>query len=268
MKPLLIERLREESDDFRRRSVTREFLQARILLSLQDHGAFTNWAFVGGTSLRFLFQLPRYSEDLDFSLTSPDEDARFEMLMRALRTDLQAEAYTVEIKARAERTVASAMVKFRGLLYEVGISPLRDETLAVKIEIDTNPPPGARTTTRAIRRFFMLNLLHYDPASLLSGKLHAVLSRKYTKGRDLYDLAWYLSAPDWPEPNIALLTNSLRQTDWQGREVTLSNWRTVVAEKLRSLDWKAALSDVSPFLERPEDAAWVAPERLQSLLRD
>ena len=97
MKPLLIERLREESDDFRRRSVTREFLQPRILLSLQDHGAFTNWAFVGGTSLRFLFQLPRYSEDLDFSLTSPDEDARFEMLMRALRTDLQAEAYTVEI---------------------------------------------------------------------------------------------------------------------------------------------------------------------------
>lgn len=267
MKPLLIERLREESDDFRRRSITREFLQARILLSLQDHGAFSTWAFLGGTALRFLFNHQRYSEDLDFSLTAPGENAHFEKLMRSLRSDLQAEAYTVEIKVRAERTVASAMVKFRGLLYEVGISPLRDETLAVKIEIDTNPPAGARSTTRAIRRFFMLNLQHYDRASLLAGKLHAVLSRKYTKGRDLYDLAWYLSAPDWPEPNIPLLTNSLQQSGWQGPEVTSNSWRTVVAEKLRTLDWKAALSDVSPFLERPEDAAWIDSQRLQSLLK-
>jgi len=267
MKPLLIERLREESDDFRRRSVTREFLQARILLSLQDHGAFSRWSFLGGTSLRFLFNLPRYSEDLDFSLTHPGEDAHFEKLMRSLRTDLQAEAYTVEIKVRAEKTVASAMVKFRGLLHEVGISPLRDETLAVKVEIDTNPPEGARSTTKSIRRFFMLHLQHYDRPSLLSGKLHAVLSRKYTKGRDLYDLAWYLSAPDWPEPNITLLGNSLRQTGWPGREVTSANWRGVVAEKLNTLDWNAALADVSPFLERPEDTAWIDRERMQSLLK-
>lgn len=267
MKPLLIERLLEEPDAFRRRSVTREFLQARILLSLQDHGAFSNWAFVGGTALRFLYNLPRYSEDLDFSLTSPGKDARFEKLMRKVRADLQAEAYTVEIKARANKTVASAMVKFRGLLYEIGLSPLRDETLAVKIEIDTNPPPGAGTGIKAVRRYFMLNLQHYDPASLLSGKLHAVLSRKYTKGRDLYDLAWYLADPAWPKPNIRLLTNALQQTAWSGEAPTESNWRRIVAAKLETLDWRAALEDVSPFLERPEDAAWVSAERLHELLQ-
>lgn len=194
MKPLLIEHLRELPDAFRRRSVTREFLQARILLSLQDHGAFSNWAFVGGTALRFLFNLPRYSEDLDFSLVSAGTDVRFEKLMRAVRGDLHAEAYTVEIKVRADKTVASAMIKFRGLLHELGISPLQDETIAVKVEIDTNPPQGAGTDIKAVRRHFMLNLQHYDAASLLAGKLHAVLSRKYTKGRDLYDLAWYLVA--------------------------------------------------------------------------
>ena len=112
MKPLLIEQLREQPDDFRRRSITREFLQARILLSLQDHGAFSNWAFVGGTALRFLYNLPRYSEDLDFSLVDPGGEARFEKLMRALRQDLLAEAYAVEIKIRTNRAVASAMVKF------------------------------------------------------------------------------------------------------------------------------------------------------------
>jgi len=267
VKPLLIEHLRELPDAFRRRSVTREFLQARILLSLQDHGAFSNWAFVGGTALRFLFNLPRYSEDLDFSLVSAGTDVRFEKLMRAVRGDLHAEAYTVEIKVRADKTVASAMIKFRGLLHELGISPLQDETIAVKVEIDTNPPQGAGTDIKAVRRYFMLNLQHYDAASLLAGKLHAVLSRKYTKGRDLYDLAWYLAAPAWPEPNIWLLDNALRQTSWQGDEVTLSNWRQIVAGKLDTLDWRAALNDVSPFLERPEDAAWVTPERLHRLLQ-
>jgi predicted nucleotidyltransferase component of viral defense system len=266
MKPLLIDRLRDETDAFHRRSLTREFLQARILLSLQDHGAFSNWAFVGGTALRFLFNLPRYSEDLDFSLTESGMDASFEKLMRAIRSDLQAEGYTVEIKVRTDKTVASAMVKFRGLLYELGISPLRDETLAVKIEIDTNPPVGAGTCIKSVRRYFMLHLQHYDPASLLAGKLHTVLMRKYTKGRDLYDLAWYLSDPAWPAPNITLLDNALQQSEWQGDEVTASNWRQLIATKVKTLDWQIALKDVSPFLERSEDTAWVSPERLLELL--
>lgn len=266
MKPLLIEQLREQADDFRRRSITREFLQARILLSLQDHGAFSNWAFVGGTALRFLYNLPRFSEDLDFSLVDSGGEARFEKLMRALRQDLLAEAYAVEIKIRTNRTVFSAMVKFRGLLYEVGLSPLQDETLSVKVEIDTNPPPGAGTATKAVRRYFLLNLQQYDAASLLSGKLHAILSRPYTKGRDLYDLAWYLADRRWPEPNLPLLLGALRQTGWTGDEPSAFTWRQIVAEKLKKLDWGAALKDVSPFLERPEDAAWVTQERLNQLL--
>ncbi len=266
MKPLLIERLRQESDTFRRRSLTREFLQARILLSLQDHGAFSNWAFLGGTSLRFLYSLPRYSEDLDFSLSRAGGDARFERLMRSLKADFEAEAYAVEIKLRSNRAVVSALVRFRGLLYELGISPLRDETISVKIEVDTNPPDGASTAVKSVRRFFMLNLLHYDRASLFAGKLHAVLSRKYTKGRDLYDLAWYLADPRWPEPNIPLLQNALKQTGWKGSAVGEDNWRQVVVNKLEDLDWQVALGDVSPFLERREDAAWVSRERIEGLL--
>jgi len=38
-----------ETNVFRRRNMAREFLQARVLLALQDHGAFSHWAFVGGT---------------------------------------------------------------------------------------------------------------------------------------------------------------------------------------------------------------------------
>jgi predicted nucleotidyltransferase component of viral defense system len=46
----------------------REYLQARILQSLQRAGAMQTLAFHGGTSLRFLYDIPRYSEDLDFAL--------------------------------------------------------------------------------------------------------------------------------------------------------------------------------------------------------
>lgn len=266
MKPLLQEMLRDEPDAFRRRSRAREYLQARILLALQDHGAFTNWAFVGGTALRFLFSLPRYSEDLDFSLTAPGEDARFENLMQSVRAALRAEAYEVDLRLRTGVTVAAALVRFRGLLHELRLSPHREEVFTVKVEIDRRPPEGAHTETRLVRRFVMLNLLHHDRPSLFAGKLHAILTRKYTKGRDLYDLAWYLSDPDWPAPNLVLLDNALRQTGWAGPAVAPENWRRLVAGKLATIDWKRALQDVSPFLERAQDAALVSAATLLPLL--
>ena len=82
MKSLLLDLLADEPDAVQGRNTAREYLQARILLALQDHGAFADWAFVGGTALRFLYRLPRYSEDLDFSLITAGRDARFESLMR------------------------------------------------------------------------------------------------------------------------------------------------------------------------------------------
>ncbi|NQT93348.1 MAG: nucleotidyl transferase AbiEii/AbiGii toxin family protein [Lentisphaerae bacterium] len=267
MKPLLTEFLKDEPNPFRRRNMMREFLQARILLAFQDHGAFANWAFVGGTALRFLFRLPRYSEDLDFSLAVAGEDAAFERHVTSMRNDLTAEAYDVAVKVRVHTTVAAAQVRFRGLLYDMGISPHRDEVFMVKVEIDTNPPPGAVTETRVLRRFVMLNLHHYDRASLLAGKLHALLTRKYTKGRDLYDLAWYLADETWPAPNLVQLNNALRQTGWEGPTATLQNWRSLVCERLATLDWEQARLDVTPFLEREQDVALVSEATLLQLLQ-
>jgi hypothetical protein len=241
--------------------------QARILLSLQDHGAFANWAFLGGTALRFLFSLPRYSEDLDFSVTSPGAEHRFEERLEAVRPDFLGEAYQVDVRSRTRAAVASALVKFRGLLHELGLSPHDDEVFTVKVEIDRNPPAGARTEIRLVRRFVMLHLLHYDRSSLLAGKLHAVLTRKYTKGRDLYDLAWYLSDPDWPTPNLGQLNHALKQTGWQGAAATPENWRGLVRDKLEGVDWELARRDGSPFLERSQDLMLVSENTLFPLLK-
>lgn len=267
MKPLLMEFLGEEKDLFRRRNMMREFLQARILLALQDSGAFANWAFVGGTALRFLFRLPRYSEDLDFSLVKGSGDAAFENRMMTVQRHLAGETYDVDVRVRTHTAVAAAQVRFRGLLHEVGISPHREEVFMVKVEIDTNPPAGAVTDTKTVRRFVALNLHHYDRASLLAGKLHAVLTRKYTKGRDLYDLAWYLADDSWPGPNLVQLNHALEQTGWEGERATPANWRQLIARKLDSLDWEVARRDVAPFLEREQDIELVSNAVLSGLLQ-
>jgi hypothetical protein len=117
-----------------------------------------------------------------------------------------------------------------------------------------------------IRRHVLLNLLHYDRPSLLAGKLHALFSRSYTKGRDLYDLMWYLADPTWPDPNLELLNNALRQTDWKGLTLESRTWQAIVAERLRDLDWTTTVNDVRPFLERPSEASLLTIENLQQLL--
>lgn len=153
-------------------------------------------------------------------------------------------------------------MRFRGLLYEAGLSPQRDEVLTVRLEVDTNPPAGAVL----VRRHVTLRLQHHDRASLLAGKLHAILQRSYTKGRDIYDLIWYLSDRTWPAPNLFLLNAALQQTEWPGEALTVRTWREVLGCRLRVLAWDRVLADVRPFLEREEDAELLNVETALQLL--
>jgi predicted nucleotidyltransferase component of viral defense system len=247
--------------------IAREYLQARILQSFQEDGVFARWAFQGPTALRFLFSLPRFSEDLDFALIHIGEDALFERAVKRVQNAFQAEGYDITIKSKPEKTVASAFIGFTGLLYELGLSTQRRQIFSVKVEVDTNPPVGARMDTTLVRRHVTLNLHHYDKASLLSGKLHALLCRSWCKGRDLYDLVWYLADTTWPEPNLPLLNSALSQTGWTGPELVAANWRKALVDNLKNLDWDAARADVLPFLERPREVDLIRPEHLFRLLQ-
>ena len=68
MKEELLTQARQEPDIVERTNVAREYLQRQILASLAGSGGFQSLAFVGGTCLRFLHDLRRYSEGLDFSV--------------------------------------------------------------------------------------------------------------------------------------------------------------------------------------------------------
>lgn len=132
--------------------------------------------------------------------------------------------------------------------------------------MDSHPPAGARIVSSLVRRHVILNLRHYDKGSLLAGKLHAILARPYTKGRDIYDLIWYLSDRTWPAPNFELLHNALAQTGRQDPEVTPENWRSLIRRRIETLQWKQVVDDVKPFLERPADVNLLTRENLLSVL--
>jgi hypothetical protein len=266
MKEYLAEQVRQIASPAQGRNLAREYLQARILAALQRAGAMIPLAFHGGTALRFLYAHGRYSEDLDFALEGDRSSYDFRGYLQAIRSELVPEGYPVELKVSDQKTVQSAFVRFPGLLYELGLSGQRSEGLAVKIEVDTNHPTGAGLATTVVRRFVVLQLHHHDKASLLAGKLHAILQRSYPKGRDLYDLLWYLSDPSWPPPNLVLLNNALAQTGWQGETLTDANWRAQVRDRLRRLDWENIQADVRPFVEPGFNLNLLSLENLERVL--
>src|SRR3970282_2056731 len=160
----------------------------------------------------------------------------------------------------AQRAVQSAFVRFPGLLHEVGLSGHREEALSVRLEVDARPPSGATLETTVFPLHVLLRIQHHDRASLLAGKLYAILQRPYPKGRDFYDLVWYLSDRAWPPPNLVLLNHALAQTGWRHRPLTESGWVAAVRARLRSVRWAALAADVSPLLESPEDRALLTRE--------
>jgi hypothetical protein len=267
----LKERLRELLRDAGRgpaaRNLAREFLQATILGALQRAGAMVPLAFQGGTTLRFLYSIRRYSEDLDFALERPGAGYDFRAYLEAVGADMRREGHDVDLtRVSDQRAVHSAFVRFPGLLHELGLSGHRDEALSVKVEVDARPPSGATLETTVVRRHVLLRIQHHDRASLLAGKLHAILQRPHAKGRDFYDLIWYLGDPGWPAPNLVLLNNALAQTGWTSPPLTETSWVDAVRARLRSIRWEVLAADVSPLLESAEDRALLTPETITGLL--
>jgi hypothetical protein len=221
-------------------------------------------AFVGGTALRFLYNLPRFSEDLDFSVVSAKGYAGMEW-MEKVKRDLSLAGYDPVATWNNRKVVHTGWIRLTGLLHDAGLSALPDQKLAIKLEIDTRPPAGAHCERRIVTRNVTFLLQYYDLPSMLAGKLHAIITRKYAKGRDWYDLMWYLTQRPPIEVNVKLLQKALNQT-YGARKCEASKWRNLVDDKLALLDIKAIAADVSPFLESPKDAALLTRDNLSGLL--
>ncbi len=193
---------------------TREFLQLLVLKIIFDRKYFNNIAFVGGTALRILYDLKRFSEDLDFSLIEA-KGYSFGSMAEALENDLKNYGLKAEMPARDKNIVNSGMIKFPGLLSELGLSNIKEQKLAVKLEVDTNPPKGWKLELTPVSSSYIFAVNHFDLPSLFATKLHACFFRKYSKGRDFYDFVWYFGRKI--KPNYLLLNNAVRQTEGASR---------------------------------------------------
>ena len=182
----------------------REILQEVVLLALYDAGFFKCAAFYGGTALRVLHDLPRFSEDLDFSLLEKNPEFNLKPYENAVITTLKAFGFDVTIDIREKNNksaIASAFVKGNTIEHLINInSPKditskihRDQVVKIKLEVDTNPPLGFETENllRLTPRPFSINA--FTLPSLYAEKIHAVLCRAWgsrPKGRDWYDMVW------------------------------------------------------------------------------
>lgn len=253
MKDRALELANNAEGEQRKTNVLREYLQHVILRNLFDQDLLQQLAFHGGTALRVLHDLPRFSEDLDFHRRDIDTNLDLGMLRNTFAERLIQQGYDLSLSIRTDRTVQHAFVKFAGLLHEIGMTPHEDEKLQIKIEVDTNPPSGFTCNTSQVNEYVPYVVHHHNRPTFLAGKLHALFQREYTKGRDLYDLNFYLTRWDEVCPNLVYLNNALRQTGYSGPDLTNENWPEQTADQIRKLDWTQVRQDVAPFLLRPND---------------
>jgi len=146
------------------------------------------------------------------------------------------------------------------------LSPHKNAKISIKLEIDTNPPSGSKQELSLYNSTFLFYILHYDLPSLFSGKLHALLCREYTKGRDWYDLLWYLSNFRDLKPNLIMLKRAIKQTCKRRIEIEKGNWKQILKQEIDELDIEKVKKDVKPFLENHNEIEFLNKESIYQIL--
>ncbi len=249
----------------------REILQEIALLGLWRGKFFEHAAFYGGTALRILHGMDRFSEDIDFSLLKPDASFSLDAYGDALTREIQSFGFRVEFQRRkkaASSAIDSAFLKantYRELIVIEAAEELLDDLhperiLKIRLEVDTDPPSGFETETQYVLQPIPFSVRVYRLPDLFAGKLHAVLCRKWkgrVKGRDWYDLVWY--AGRHPEVRVSHLESRMRQSgDYsQDRPLDAELLTNILHNAVDNLDVEKARNEVAPFVrDRRELDVW------------
>ena len=238
---------------------TKEILQEVALYSLWRADFFEVAAFQGGTSLRILHKLPRFSEDLDFILKLSNLTFNWDDYLPRLIAGMNEFGLQSEVldKTNMERNVRQALLKDNSIANQLNLRFVQGHhsapTLKIKLEIDVNPPSGSGFEYTYLDFPLDFEVCHQDLPSNFALKIHALLCRPYLKGRDWYDFNWYVKQR--VKPNLPHLQAALFQYGpWKGQTLNAtSEWvNQALNEKIASIDWKAAAQDVERFLSTAE----------------
>lgn len=244
----------------------KEITQEVVLYSLYKAGFFKEASFIGGTCLRVIYGVDRFSEDLDFSTIKVDNKFNLENYIEKALVQINAYGYDLSIsgKDNIDSNIKSRFLKDDSIKRVLTFKHPTDSRtkIKIKVEIDTNPPKFAERKMEYVSFPLDFPVMTYDLSSLFAGKIHAILCRPYTKGRDLFDFLWYQNND--VTPNYKMLKSALLQLGpWSEKKsenkklIVDAKWlKTELTHKMESINWKDAKLDVRKFLK---------PERQESL---
>lgn len=244
----------------------KEIFQEIILLGLYRGGFFNKAAFYGGTSLRILYGLNRFSEDLDFSLLEKNMDFNIEHYFSFIMQEFEALGITISLrkkyKVNKQSNIESAFLKNDTSIHtlDIKLDNLRNildsislnKRIKIKIEVDINPPLKFQTESKTLLLPTTFNITSMTLPNLYAGKMHAVLCRKWktrVKGRDWYDFEWYVKRNE--SLNLIHLqermieSGDLNETDILSRELFIE----LMNSRIDNLDINKAITEVKPFIK-------------------
>lgn len=239
----------------------REIMQEITLAGLSRTDFFDKAAFYGGTALRIFYNLDRFSEDLDFSLLEKNSDFSLEPYFNAIVTEFEASGMQVSIREKDKKiktSIESAFLKSETIWKELVLEDIAKQAgiasnrnIKIKIEVDIVPPLSFHTEEKLLLRPFSFYVKCFSSTSLFAGKMHALLFRKWknrVKGRDWYDLEWYI------KKSIPLNINHFLQRakntgDWNKNTISEKEIMQLLREKINAVSFENIKEDVVHFIK-------------------
>lgn len=239
----------------------REIMQEIALAGLSRTDFFEKAAFYGGTALRIFYKLDRFSEDLDFSLLEPNPDFSLEPYFSAIITEFEALGLTVNIREKDKKiksAIESAFLKSETIWKELVLEDIvkqagikSNKVIKIKIEVDRQPPLEFETEEKLLIRPFSFYVKCFALPSLFAGKMHALLYRKWksrVKGRDWYDLEWYIKK-GIPLDVEHFLSRVKENGDWTAQTINAQQILKLLQDKIQTVSIENIKEDVVRFIK-------------------
>lgn len=228
----------------------REVMQEIALAGLYRSDFFEQAAFYGGTCLRIFYGLPRYSEDLDFSLLHPQVDFSLAPYFSAIESEFLALGIPVTIvhkRKTAKTAIESAFLKNDTKLVELSFQQVN---VKIKFEVDTCPPLCFKTEEKLLIEPFSFYVKCFSLPDLYAGKMHALLFRQWknrVKGRDWFDFEWYVRHGS--KLNLAHFNERAIQSGDIKEAIDQIGFMDLLYKRIESVNFSNARLDAERFID-------------------
>jgi predicted nucleotidyltransferase component of viral defense system len=260
----------------------KEIVQQLALLGLWRSKFYEHAAFYGGTALRLLYGLRRFSEDLDFSLLESREEFDFHPHLKAVEKEIESFGFEFSVEKSnkiVHSPIESAFIKGNTRINLLCIQAReniikgfqQNRKIKIKLELDTDPPFGAKYEVKTLLTPIPFWVKTFSQSDLFAGKMHAVLCRQWrsrVKGRDFYDLIWFIGRKI--PCRIDYLTEKMVQTGhWRRGDILSKDILLELLEnKFKTVDFEQVKRDVRPFIKDGQELALWSAEFFLNIARE